>query len=605
MGERLSPGGLTPRGSAPGPRVQRFGPRDLGAGRFAFNLWAPAARTAALEIKGRIPEHPLPMAPQTGTVDGAGWFRLEAAAQPGALYRFRLDDAYTAPDPAARALAYGLHGWSVLKPPGAYPWRRADWSGRPLEECVFYEAHAGLLGGFAGVERRLSALADLGVTAVELMPVSAFPGERNWGYDGVFPFAPAAAYGEPDALKSLVDTAHGLGIMMILDVVYNHFGPDGNALPRYAPQFFRTDRKTAWGGAIDLSRSEVLDFFVENALYWIEEFRFDGLRLDAVHAFQDPAGLQALGRGIRAALPRDRHVHLILENDDNDPTMLPEPFDAQWNDDFHHVLHVLLTGETDGYYGDFASRPAARLARALSDGFIYQGEPSIMREGGRRGGPSRALPATAFVNFLQNHDQTGNRAFGERLTRLADPRALEAAIALLILTPALPLIFMGEEEAAIAPFLYFTDHDEGLAAAVREGRRAEFRSFPAFADPERLKEIPDPNASETFAASRPDPGEGASGRRALYKTLLALRRERLSPRLAGARVIGSRPLGLAGACCSWSLSDGTAWSLAVNLGREPTPLGRPLGRAPVFSLGQVTADSLGAYSFTALEDTLT
>src|SRR5262249_34307849 len=347
-----------------------------------------------------------------------------------------------------------------------------------------------------------------------------FPGRRNWGYDGVLPFAPAAAYGTPDDLKALVDAAHGYGLVMFLDVVYNHFGPDGNYLAAYAPQFFRNDISTPWGPAIDFRQPEVRRFFIENALYWLMEFRFDGLRFDAVHAISEPDWLDEMAAQVRATVERGRHARLGLAHAGNAASPLAGDFDAQWNDDGHHALHVLLTGEHDGYYADYADGPASRLARVLAEGFAYQGEPSRHRGGKPRGTPSGHLPPTAFVLFLQNHDQIGNRALGERLTALADPAALEAAIALLLLCPQIPLLFMGEEVASPSPFLFFTDHNEELAAAVRAGRRREFASFTSFLA-RRGSVLPDPNAIETFERSipKPDPERG-NAREKLYRELL-------------------------------------------------------------------------------------
>ena len=400
---------------------------------------------------------------------------------------------------------------------------------------MLYELHAGVLGGFAGVQRELKRLADLGVTAIELMPVNDFPGTRNWGYDGVLPFAPDRAYGSPDDLKALVDAAHDHGMMIFLDVVYNHFGPDGNYLAGYAPQFFRQDVSTPWGAAIDFRRGEVRRFFTENALYWLMEYRFDGLRFDAVHAITESDWLDEMAGEVRATVEQDREVHLVLEHDGNVAEHLRRDFDAQWNDDGHHVLHVMLTGESEGYYGDYADRPAERLARSLREGFVYQGDPSRHRNGEARGTPSADLPPTAFVLFLQNHDQIGNRAFGDRLAASVAPRALEAAIALQLLCPQIPLLFMGEEDACTAPFQFFTDHHGELADAVREGRRREFASFAAFSDPARRAQIPDPNAAETFRRSCPSAhAERGDARRAFYRRLLALRREHLVPRLEGA-----------------------------------------------------------------------
>jgi malto-oligosyltrehalose trehalohydrolase len=365
-------------------------------------------------------------------------------------------------------------------------------------------------------------------------------------------------------------------MMIFLDVVYNHFGPDGNYLAGYA-EFFREDVSTPWGAAIDFRRPEVRRFFTENALYWLMEFRFDGLRFDAVHAITEPDWLDEMAREVRATVGKDRHVHLVLEHDGNVADHLRGDFDAQWNDDGHHVLHVMLTGENEGYYGDYSDRPAERLARALREGFIYQGDASAHRKGEPRGTPSADLSPTAFVLFLQNHDQIGNRAFGDRLVASVEPPALEAAIALQLLCPQIPLLFMGEEDACASPFQFFTDHHGELAEAVREGRRREFASFAAFSDPARRAQIPDPNAAETFARSRPKPHGSADARRAFYRRLLALRRAHLVPRLDGAKAHGAQPIGEAAVLAQWRLGDGAVWTLVCNLGAEPCPLARPAG----------------------------
>ena len=444
---------------------------------------------------------------------------------------------------------------------------------------MLYEAHAGLLGGFAGVARELPRLAALGVTAVELMPVAEFPGGRNWGYDGALLFAPESSYGSPDDLRALIDAAHGHGLMMFLDVVYNHFGPEGNYLARYAPAMFRDDVATPWGPALNFRRREVRRFFTENALYWLLEYRFDGLRFDAVHAIADAGWLDEMAAEVRKSVEPGRHVHLVLENDDNAAAHLARGFDAQWNDDGHHVLHVLLTGESEGYYEDYADRPAERLARCLKEGFIYQGEPSAYRGGKPRGTASADLPPTAFVLFLQNHDQIGNRAFGERLTRLAHPQALEAAIALLLLCPQIPLLFMGEEGASTSPFLFFTEHAAELAQAVRDGRRREFAKFSQFSDPKHLDKIPDPNAAVTFERSKPVADSARAGaRERLYRDLLALRRAEIVPRLAGARAVDARAIGSAAVIASWRMGDSSLLTIAVNLGAEAAEIPRHRGR---------------------------
>jgi maltooligosyltrehalose trehalohydrolase len=547
----------------------RFGANLLAPDHTRFALWAPDCDAVMLEIEG---EESIPMREEPG-----GFFIAEGACSAGARYRFRVRPDLTVPDPASRAQAGDVHDASLVVDPCAYAWRHPGWCGRPWHEAIIYELHVGAMGGFAGVELALPALAELGVTAVEMMPISDFPGRRNWGYDGVLPYAPDAAYGTPDELKSLVDNAHGLGLMVLLDVVYNHFGPDGNYLGAYAGSFFHTDIGTPWGEAIDFRRPEVRAFFIDNALLWLLEYRFDGLRFDAVHTIHDRDFLLELERTVRGAIEPGRHVHLVLENDDNDSGLLratPDRpgFDAQWSDDVHHALHVLLTGERSGYYADYPE-PAAALARALAEGFVYQGEPSFYRQGRRRGTPSQHLPPTAFVTFLQNHDQIGNRALGERLTTLADPAALAAATLLLLLSPQIPLLFMGEEWGEKSPFLFFTDHEEKLAALVREGRRQEFRHFDAFASPEARARIPDPNDKATFLRSLPLPPEERTAEQAaelaFHARLLALRARHIVPHLPGTRALGAEALGAMAVRAAWRLGNGIQLTIAANFGPDP------------------------------------
>ena len=541
-----------------------FGAQPIGPERTRFTLFAPAQDAVSLEVD----EHgSFPMRRTPG-----GRFEITFSCGTGTRYRYRLADGLAVPDPASRAQASDVHDWSVVIDPCTYRWH-TPWLGRPWTQTVLYEAHVGLLGGFRGVQEQLPRLAALGITAVELMPVNDFPGRRNWGYDGVLPFAPDAAYGTPDDLKALVDMAHAHGMMMFLDVVYNHFGPDGNYIGSYAPQFFRDDLRTPWGPAIDFRLPEVRRFFTENAIYWLMEYRFDGLRFDAVHAISESDWLDEMAHAVRETVEPGRRVHLVLENEFNRASHLRGEFDAQWNDDIHHVLHVLLTGEHSGYYEDFAQDTAVKLARALSEGFVYQGEPSPHREGGGRGSPSADLPPYAFVSFLQNHDQIGNRAFGERLTTLAEPRAMEAAIALQMLAPQIPLIFMGEETASETPFYFFTDHHGALAEAVREGRRREFAKFSDFADPVRREKIPDPNDIGTFERSAPHPGgERGEARRDLYRRLLALRATEIVPRLSGSRSAGASAVGPAAVVARWRMGDGGLLTLACNLGEREAPL---------------------------------
>ncbi len=421
-------------------------------GGTTFRLWAPSLDAVQLVIEDVPTPRVVDMEKQRD-----GWFSVfvrEAGA--GTAYRYALaDPQILVPDPAASAQASDVHGPSLVVDHAQFQWRNTGWKGRPWEETTLLEVHVGTFteeGTFAALARQLPEIARMGFTAIELMPVADFSGRRGWGYDGTLLYAPKRSYGSPDDLKALVDKAHGLGLMVFLDVVYNHFGPDGNYLGLYAKDFFRDDVHTPWGVAIDYRKPEVREFVICNALYWLDVYRFDGLRLDAVHAIVDetePHVLTELAQRVEERFGNDRHVHLVLENDDNASHFLARgpgkhPYDAQWNDDFHHVMHVLLTGEGNGYYADYVEQPAKRLARALAEGFVYQGDASPFRDGARRGEPSADLPPAAFVSFIQNHDQIGNRAFGERLTALAPEQAVQAAQSLLLLAPQVPLLYMGE-----------------------------------------------------------------------------------------------------------------------------------------------------------------
>lgn len=553
-----------------------FGAVPLDSGVTRFRLWAPSAPAGlALEVEGHPP---IALRP-----DADGYAQADVDCPPGARYRYRLDEDTAVPDPASRLQDGDAHGDSIVVAPDAYPWRHPDWTGRPWEEAVLYEVHAGLAGGYAGLLARLPGLAAMGVTMLELMPIADFPGTRNWGYDGVLPYAPDTAYGTPEDLKRLIDGAHGLGMGVMLDVVYNHFGPDGNYLPRYAAPFFRADIDTPWGDAVDFRQPAVSRFFKENALYWLSEYRFDGLRLDAVHAIAGHEWLHELAQHVRQGVAPGRNVHLVVENDDNRASLLQGDFDAQWNDDAHHVLHHLLTGETRGYYADYRDAPAQALARCLAEGWLYQGQPSLYRGGKARGEPSAALPPTAFVLFLQNHDQTGNRAFGERLASLVDSRQrLRAAVALQLLAPQIPLIFMGEEFGARAPFLYFTSHtDPALAQAVREGRQREFSAFPEFAGDAPAARLADPNHPDTYRASNPWTGSvDAGGWAQHYAALLDLRARLIAPRLAGATSLGASALGERSVFARWELAAGARLTVYANLGPAPEHVPEPLRPGP-------------------------
>ena len=558
-----------------------FGAQVLDAGGVRFRLWAPGVEAVVLQLDG---EGDRPM-----RAVGEGWFELRhSVARAGSRYQFRLPDGLCVPDPASRFNPDDVDGRSEVIDPTRFDWSDENWHGRQWVEAVIYEVHVGCFspaGTFSGLQQRLDYLAELGVSAIEIMPVADFPGRRNWGYDGVLPFAPDSAYGRTDDFKRLIDAAHARGLMVLLDVVYNHFGPQGNYLQAYAPDFFNPRQATPWGAAINFAGPNsrpVRDFFIHNALYWIEEFHLDGLRLDAIHAISDessPDIVEELSVALRPGPGRERYVHLVLENDRNESRYLsrdaagqPRQASAQWNDDAHHVLHVLASGEADGHYADYASDPARLLSRCLSQGFAFQGEPSPFRHGEPRGEPSGHLPPAAFVNFLQTHDQVGNRAFGERLCQLVDPAALEALTAILLLAPPIPLLFMGEEFAASQPFLFFCDFDAELARAVSEGRRHEFSRFSRFADPAALALIPDPSADASFSACVLDWSvlgqEPHRGVLDLYRRLLSLRRQLITPRLAGmgngspqSTVFSATALGV-----SWRLGDGSRLALVANLG---------------------------------------
>ncbi|HKT99497.1 MAG TPA: malto-oligosyltrehalose trehalohydrolase [Paraburkholderia sp.] len=542
-----------------------------------FRFWAPSCDAVQVVFENNTCA-PLDMMPT-----GNGWYEARAQCGSGTLYRYRIDTGQLVPDPASRFQPQGVHGPSEVLDARGYAWQHAHWQGRPWEETVLYELHVGALGGYRGVMKRLPALADIGITAIELMPLNDYPGERGWGYDVVLPYAPHAAYGTPDELKALVDAAHGLGLQVFLDVVYNHFGPDGNWLGHYAKPFFKAGKRTPWGEALDFARPEVRDFYSDNALYWLTEYRFDGLRIDAAHAIDDPEWLRELADHVHARVEPDRHVHLVLENEHNEANLLETHFDAQWNDDAHHALHVLLTGESEGYYRAFSKDPIGQLARVLGEGFAYQGDPSPAHAGKPRGEPSAHLPPTSFVMFLQNHDQIGNRAMGERLRALSDDGALRAATALLLLSPQIPLLFMEEEYGSTQPFQFFTAFEGALAEAVREGRRKEFAAFSAFHDAARRAQIPDPNDLQTFVNSSPPTDAPRDDERLawmhFYKSALTVRARLLMPRLRDARPLGATVLaddagnGLNALVARWRLADGEIYTIALNLGRDGVRLG--------------------------------
>ena len=534
----------------------------------SFRLWAPAAKRVDLLLDK---SHPLRRGKD-------GWFSADISGiKAGARYKFRIDDEIDVPDPASAFQPDDVSGPSEVIDHRSYRWRAADWRGRPWQDTVVIESHVGAFtqqGTYRAMIDRLDHLVSTGITALELLPLADFAGARNWGYDGVLWYAPDSVYGRPDDLKALIDEAHLRGLMVFLDVVYNHFGPEGNYLGRYAPGFF-TEAQTPWGSAIDYRVPQVRAFAIENALYWLREYRFDGLRLDAVHTIAELGEISMLHDLSAAAgdlaAETGRHIHLMLENDDNRVSVLDAEQDpprgkyrAQWNDDYHHAWHVLLTGETQGYYRDYQRSPLQDIARALGSGFVYQGDASAHRDGKLRGEPSGELAPTAFINFLQNHDQIGNRAFGDRLESVLGPEAIEAALAITLLAPAIPMLFMGEEWGSKAPFPFFCDFKGDLAEAVRKGRRREY----AWAYAKYGNDVPDPLAPSTFQSavldweSRDTTGQK---RRTLVRDLLSIRAREIIPRLAGARFGDACAADNGLLTANWRLGDGATLKLTANL----------------------------------------
>ena len=508
-----------------------LGANYLGEQQCEFLVWAPWAEQLELQLLGPESRN-LSMRPT-----GQGYWQLLAdAIPPETDYRFRIDDAIDRPDPSSHLQPFGVHGASRVVDHAAFAWSDQDWRGLPLAELVLYELHVGTFspaGTFDAIIPRLAELKELGVTAIELMPVAQFPGKRNWGYDGTCPFAVQDSYGGPDGLKRLVDACHGQGLAVVLDVVYNHLGPEGNYLRDFGPYF--TDRyRTPWGEAINFDGAGsdgVRRYFIENALHWLERYHIDALRLDAVHAIYDFSAkpfLQELAEVMEALAERsDRHCLLIAESDLNDVRLIRPPeqggfgLAAQWNDDFHHALHALLTEESQAYYADFGA--ADDLAKAFRDGFVYAWRYSAYRQR-RHGSSSADRPGRQLVVFSQNHDQVGNRPVGERLITLAGFEAAKLAAASVLFAPAVPLIFMGEEYGEEAPFLYFVDfEDTQLQEAVRRGRREEFRGFDWPEAP------PDPQAETTFRRSQLNWTKRQTGQHAVlhefYRRLLRLRRQ--------------------------------------------------------------------------------
>jgi malto-oligosyltrehalose trehalohydrolase len=481
---------IIPSGQGRGEAMARhfWGPKFNGS-VWTISLWAPRATQVQLLLGTAT--HPM-----IRSTDGV--WSAQLTASPGQTYKFRVD-GIDMPDPASRLQAGEVDDASVLTLPDNHDWR-CDWSGRDWSEAVIYEIHIGTFtsaGTFSAAQDRLNGLADLGFTAIQLMPVGQFAGSRGWGYDGVLPYAPHPAYGCPNDLKRLVDAAHAAGLMVILDLVMNHFGPEGAYIHHSSPDFFDADRRTPWGPAIDFDRPAVRAFWTDYALHWLDDYRIDGLRLDAVHQIQGPGAddfLFDLAKQIKTLSPRR---HLITEDERNIPELRQNSgYDASWNDDFHHAIHVALTGEDDSYYANFAADPVADLTLALRNGHIEAGQhrPPLVTPRGR---PSDHLPVTAFVNAIQTHDQIGNRAYGDRLMTLADPDGVATAYALLLVCPYIPMVFMGEERGETAPFQFFVDFQGNLAEAVRKGRAAEFAGIAALGNA-----VPDPLDKATFDRSK-------------------------------------------------------------------------------------------------------
>ncbi|MEZ5402563.1 MAG: malto-oligosyltrehalose trehalohydrolase [Bryobacteraceae bacterium] len=497
------------------------------AGLTAFRVWAPDARSLELETGGA--RHAMAREP-----DGCWSIRLPVG--PGTLYRYAPNGDGPFPDPASRFQPEGVHGPSQVVS-REFPWTDDAWANLPRERLVIYELHTGTFtpeGTFAAAAVRLPYLRDLGVTAVELMPVSAFPGQRNWGYDGVQPFAPAACYGAPEDMKAFVDRAHRLGLAVFLDVVYNHFGPDGAYQGAYSKHYYSDRHGSPWGEGINFDGPHadgVRRYVLENVRHWVGDFHLDGLRLDATHALIDLSPVHILADIARTARETGRPVHIIAEDDRNERRLLdPAPaggyaLDGVWADDFHHQIRVRLNGDRDGYFADFDGA-APSIARALADGWFYSGQRSESR-GAPRGTDPAGIAKDRFVVCIQNHDQIGNRAFGDRLHHTVSEGAWRAASALLLLAPETPLLFMGQEWGASSPFQFFTDHYEELGKLVTAGRRREFSRFEAFAGPATRERIPDPQSAVTFERSKLDWSEIGrephAGLLAYCRALLAIR----------------------------------------------------------------------------------
>lgn len=578
-----------------------FGPLVL-ENETLFRLWAPLQPSVALIIETG---ERYDMQPAKN-----GWFHLTMpGVGPGTRYRFQLADGLQIPDPASRFQPDDVHGPSEVVDVTHYVWKTGSWSGRPWEEMIIYELHPGTFtreGSFLAAIEKLDHLRRLGVTAIQLMPTADFPGSYGWGYDGVMPYAPESSYGRPEDLMAFVDEAHARDICVFMDVVYNHFGPDGNYMPAVAP-LFTEHHSSPWGMGInydDEGSDQVREFVIQNAIYWITQFRIDGLRLDAVHQIKDDSGehlIVELARRVRDAAGR-RHVHLIVENEDNDSDLLvrgedgrPKHFTAQWNDDVHHVLHVAATAESFGYYRDYVGNDD-NIGRALAQGFVFQGEHMPYR-GGARGKPSEHLSPLAFISFIQNHDQIGNRATGDRMASYIPSEPLKAMAAVYLLAPQVPMLFMGEEWGAKEPFPYFCQFDEDLNEKIREGRREEMSRLPGFDG----DIVPDPTARSTFLSAKLDwsKAETAEGGEmlAFYQSLLALRQQSVIPLLSHGELKGGT-FEVKGRAIkvTWQMGE-TELELMANLSADPVETENwPTTGEHLYTFGEAGPHGLGPWS---------
>jgi malto-oligosyltrehalose trehalohydrolase len=551
-----------------------FGTKFLENNYIEFKFWATDCKKINLCIKNQDgSEFTLPM-----DYKGDNWFVLVTdKAKVGSKYLFQLDTGMFVPDPAARFQAEDVHGASIVVNPDNFNWGDdSNFVAKKWHETVVYEIHTGTFsneGTFAGVKKKLDYLVDLGVTAIEIMPVADFPGKRNWGYDGVLIYAPDNTYGTPEDLKDLIKAAHQKGLSVMLDVVYNHLGPEGNYFYVYSKShFFDKNTKNAWGDAINFGNKNVRDFFVQNALYWLEEYHFDGIRFDAVHGIKQDFRdflLDEIFNQVKQKI--NREVYLVLENDDNQAKYLNR-YNAQWVDDFHHSAYSLVASEKESYYVDFSNNPAALFARTIAEGFAYQGEKSIFRGGMPRGEDSKGLPVSCFQTYLQNHDIVANRIFSRRIHEIIDKEALNALNCINLLNPSVPLLFMGEEFSSKSPFYFFCDFEEQLNLSVKEGRLQEFSGFSEFFNQALLEKIPCVTTEQAFLDSKLDWDFDLQKDETLkkYKEFLLIRKKHIIPLIP--EIIKSQVkyemIGDSAFSVTWATKSGKTLELLTNLGEE-------------------------------------